>query len=168
MTSRAGYGQALWRWGPVIVWLAAISFASTEAFAASETSRFIGPMLRWIFPGAGSATIEFLHGVIRKLGHVTEFGLLALLWYRAFAWGSPSWSRSAAIRALAATILCAGLDEAHQIFVPTRTGSLADVGIDALGGGGGLGVGWLWSDRQGNILPARRSVVGRPSPSGSE
>jgi VanZ family protein len=153
--SGPGYRQALWRWGPPIVWMAVIGFASTEAFAASETSRFIGPALRWLLPGAGAATIEHLHGVIRKLGHVTEFGLLALLWYRAFGWGSPSWSRSAAVRALAVTLLCGGLDETHQLFVPRRTASLLDIGIDALGGGGILGVGWLRSGWRRNGRSAR-------------
>jgi VanZ family protein len=148
--------------------MAVISFASTETFAASETSRFIGPVLRWLFPGAVPATIELLHGVIRKLGHVAEFGLLALLWYRTFAWGSPGWSRSAAGRALAVTLLCAGLDEAHQIFEPRRTGSLADVGIDTLGGGGVLGIGWLRSGWWRKGRPGRRPLFGRSTPLGTE
>ncbi len=148
--------------------MAVIGLASTDALAAEETSRFIGPLLRWLLPGAGPATIELLHGTIRKLGHVTEFGVLALFWYRAFAWGSPGWSRSAAAGALAATLFCAGLDEAHQLFVPKRTGSLVDVGIDALGGGGVLGIGWLRSGWQRNGPRARSTVPRRPSPSGPE
>lgn len=162
-----GFRQSLWRWGPPVVWMAAISVASTEAFAASETSRFIGPFLRWLLPGAAAETIELLHGAIRKLGHVTEYAALALLWYRAFAWGDPGWSRSATGRALAATLLCAGLDEAHQAFEPTRTGSLADVVIDALGGGGILGIRWLMSGWRRKGQPGRQPLCGRPTLSGS-
>ena len=168
MTSGTGFGQVLWRWAPPIVWMAVIGFGSTDVLAASETSRFVGPILRWLLPGAAPETVEFLHEGIRKLGHVTEFGLLALLWYRAFAWGNPGWSRHAAVRALAATLLCAGLDEAHQAFQPTRGGSLADVGIDVLGGGGALGIGWLRSGWRRKALAARQSLLGRPSTSGLE
>ncbi len=164
MTGNARCRQALWRWGPPIVWLAAIAIGSTEVLAAEETSRFIGPLLHWLFPGAAPERIALLHGLIRKCGHVTEFGVLAFLWYRAFAWNASAWSWPAAGRALAATLVCAGLDEAHQIFEPTRTASLVDVGIDILGGMGVLGARWLGSGRRDRAGAADRAVLGRQIP----
>jgi VanZ family protein len=118
--------------------MAVISLASTETLAASETSRFIGPLLRWLFPGAAPATLEFLHTGIRKFGHLLEFGILALLWYRALAWEVRRWEAKAALRALLLTAAGALLDETHQLFEPSRTGSPADVGWDLMGAGLGL------------------------------
>ena len=124
---------AAWRWGPPLAWMAVISLGSTDAFAASETSRFIGPLLRWLFPDAAPATLEVVHGAIRKLGHVTEFSVLALLWYGALAWKERIWKPRAALAAFGLTVFFAVLDEAHQVFEPSRSGSPIDVGWDGLG-----------------------------------
>jgi hypothetical protein len=51
--------------------MALISLGSTDVLAADETSRFIVPFLRWLLPGAAPATLDLVHGAIRKLGHVT-------------------------------------------------------------------------------------------------
>lgn len=128
----------LWRWGPLILWMAVISGFSTAAFSAEETSRFLIPLLRWLFPGVSPATFELLHLGIRKGMHVAEFSVLALLWYRALGWNGPRWHVRAA---LAAFLLAAGfgvIDEFHQTFVPGRTGALGDVGWDSLGAALGL------------------------------
>jgi VanZ family protein len=113
--------------------MAAISLGSTEALAAAETTRFIGPVLHWLFPDATPATLEILHGAIRKFGHVVEFAILALLWYRALAWAEPGWRPRVALAAFGLAALFAVLDEAHQAFEPSRTGSPIDVGWDSLG-----------------------------------
>jgi len=124
---------AAWRWGPPLAWMAVISLGSTDALAASETSRFIGPLLHWLFPDATPATLEVLHGAIRKLGHTAEFGVLALLWYRALAWAERGWKPRAALAAFGLAVFFAVLDETHQVFEPSRTGSPVDVGWDSLG-----------------------------------
>jgi VanZ family protein len=129
---------ALWRWGPPAVWMAVISLGSTDLLAAPETSRFIGPLLRWLFPAADPATLELVHSAIRKLGHMAEFGLLALLWYRTLTWGGRGWQGWQALRALAYTVGFAVLDEIHQAFELTRTGSPVDVAWDSLGAAAGL------------------------------
>jgi VanZ family protein len=113
--------------------MAVISLGSTDAFAATETSRFIGPLLHWLFPDATPATLEVLHGAIRKLGHVAEFAVLALLWYRALAWAERGWKPRATLAAFGLALLFAVLDEAHQAFEPSRDGSPIDVGWDSLG-----------------------------------
>jgi VanZ family protein len=118
--------------------MAVISAFSTDAFSGSETSRLIGPLLRWLLPGAEPATLESIHGAIRKFGHLAEFGLLALLWYRALAWGRGGWRTGPALWAFLLSVGFAVLDETHQAFEATRTGSLADVGWDGLGAGFGL------------------------------
>lgn len=82
--------------------------------------------------------------VLRKCAHVTEFGLLTLLWTRAVdGWqrggaGRPLallgrwWGRSLAAGVVVA-LVWAAIDEAHQAHVPGRVGTPRDVAIDALG-----------------------------------
>ena len=49
--SPAGAGRSvLWRWGPLVVWMAAISIFSTDAFSAEETGGLLEPVLRWLIP----------------------------------------------------------------------------------------------------------------------
>ena len=62
--------------------------------------------------------------VLRKGAHMTEFGLLTLLWWRALGRPAP---------AAAIAIAYAISDEWHQSFVPTRHGSPVDVLIDTAG-----------------------------------
>ncbi len=99
-------------WAPVVVWAPLI-------FALSAT-----PNLRF----ASDAGLDF---VIRKLGHMGVFGILALLLWRALAettaWRWPwAW-------AFVLTVLYAASDEFHQEFVAGRHPSVVDVGIDAAG-----------------------------------
>ena len=99
-------------WAPVVVWAGLI-------FALSAT-----PNLTFA-PDAG---VDF---VVRKLGHMAVFGILALLLWRALA-TTTNWRRPWAW-GLALAILYAATDELHQAFVETRNPSLVDVGIDAAG-----------------------------------
>ena len=116
-----------------MLWMALISVGSTDVLAADETSRFILPFLRWLLPSAAPATLDILHGAIRKLGHVSEFAVLAVLWYRSLAWAGQVRRRKAALVAFALSLAFAGVDELHQAFVATRTASALDVGWDGLG-----------------------------------
>jgi VanZ family protein len=128
--------------------MALISVGSTDVLAADETSRFILPFLRWLLPGAQPATLDLLHGAIRKLGHVSEFAVLAVLWYRSLALDGRTRRPKAALVAFALTLAFAGLDELHQAFVATRTGSMMDVGWDGLGAlCGVVGSSLLWGGR---------------------
>ncbi len=63
--------------------------------------------------------------VLRKLAHMTVFGTLLLLWWRA---AGPRW-------AVAITLAWAALDEWHQTWVPGRAGTVHDWAIDAAGAG---------------------------------
>ena len=69
--------------------------------------------------------------VVRKLGHMGVFGILALLLWRALT-GTTAWRRPW-VWAFALTILYAASDELHQGFVVARHLSVLDVGIDAAG-----------------------------------
>jgi len=123
----------VWRWAPALLWFLVISGLSTEAFSAEETGTLLLPLLQWLFPGMPGAGLEALHFALRKAGHVTEFAVLVLFWYRALAWGRTGWQGpAAAVSALLAAGFAA-TDETHQAFTATRTASVVDVGWDTLG-----------------------------------
>ena len=107
-------------------------------------SRFLPPLLLMgvIFflsaqPGLNSG-LGVWDLVLRKLAHITEFGLLWFLWWRALGYRSP-------VPAILIALGYAASDELHQSYVPDRTGSPVDWAIDAAGVGlAGLAVA-LWS-----------------------
>lgn len=123
------------RYGPLIVWLAFISIASSDDFSASNTSRIIGPLVLWLFPGTSPERLEIIHSCARKLAHFSEYALLGLLAARAFR-TSPNYTlkRRWFVISLALVVVYALLDEYHQSFVPSRTASIFDSFIDMAGG----------------------------------
>jgi len=122
-------------WLPVILAMVFISWMSTDLFSAKNTSRIIEPIIRFFVPQISRKQMLMAHTVIRKLAHVTEYFVLGALLFRAIRAGSGErrWRRWA-LSALAVVMLYAAADELHQYFVSTRTASLADVGLDTLGG----------------------------------
>jgi VanZ family protein len=67
----------------------------------------------------------------RKLIHMSEYGLLCLLWWRALREVTPR--RAALVLAFSVSLAYAGTDEFHQTFVHGRHGTPVDVAIDAVG-----------------------------------
>ena len=109
-----------------------IFIGSTDLLSAEHTSRFIGPFLRWLVPDISNATVASVQLVVRKCGHLTEYAILAALFYRAFR---QQQLRSGAVFTISLFLaaLYAALDEFHQSFVASRTASAWDVMIDCLG-----------------------------------
>src|ERR1700716_1287813 len=118
------------RWVPVIAWMLLIFAGSTDALSAEQTSRFLVPFLRWLDPQISIVTIAAIHFALRKLGHLTEYAILAALLWRAVRAGSLRQLWKPAVIALVIAGGYAALDEFHQSFVPTRTASGNDVMID--------------------------------------
>ncbi len=122
------------RYAPLILWICVVLFASTTTASMSNTSRIIRPFLQFIFPNAPEETLIIYHGYIRKLAHLTEYGILAFFASRAF-WSSSArflqkyWFSASFIL----VITIASIDEYNQSFNPARTGSVYDVLIDAFG-----------------------------------
>ena len=132
-------------WLPPVAWMAVVLGLSSEAASAEQTSRFLLPFLRWLLPGAAPEQIAALHGLTRIAGHVVEYAILALLWFRAFRRGRGLGPRASAWLALAPSLAWAVVDEWHQSGLRARTGSALDVALDAAGAVGALGVarlGW--------------------------
>ena len=120
-----------WFW--VVAWIAVVQTFSSDSFSATETSRFIGPLLRWLFPEADADSVAAVHFAIRKASHFVEYAILALLALRAFC---TSFDRPLAWLAAASLALALGVavvDEGRQAATEKRTGALSDVALDMSG-----------------------------------
>ena len=123
------------RYLPLVAWLIFISYASSDSFNAGNTSRIIGPLVLWLFPNTTPETLLGIHIITRKAAHFTEYAILAYLAARAFRTSPrPALANRWFIAALALVVAYALLDEYHQTFVPSRTGSVYDSFIDIAGG----------------------------------
>jgi VanZ family protein len=141
-------------WLPLFVWLAVIFSASADAQSTEHTSRFLEPFLRWLNPHISAGALENARWLVRKTAHMTEFGLMAWLTWRALrrpVRNDPRpWAWKPAAATLAIVILYAAADEVHQRFVPNRTPSITDVCIDTAGAVLGLAATQLCYRRRKN------------------
>jgi VanZ family protein len=140
-------------WLPVLLWLLVIFSFSTDAGSSRRTSRFIGPILRWIYPGASDEAVHAIQLGIRKGAHLTEYAILALLVWRAVRRsGGPlerrPWSARHALIAITFAALFAITDEWHQSTIPSRQGQLTDVLIDTTGAVGAMVLAWAIGRRK--------------------
>jgi VanZ family protein len=125
----------LWRYGPPIIWAALIFIGSSDLLSSSHTSSFILRPLHALFPNASEATLAAIHFALRKLGHFTEYAILAWLAARALRTSSQQWLRTRWFWLTLAFVICYALfDEFRQSFVPSRTSSIYDSLIDISGG----------------------------------
>ena len=142
-------------------WLAVAACAtvilvfSGDEFSAANTSRILGPILRWLFPDLSADAMTTLHYAVRKAAHLTEYGVLGFLAFRALRLSLAISIPRAALLGLGIVLLVSSTDELRQSFIASRTGTLRDVGLDLAGGA--LGVTVL-------VLLHRAAGVGPPAP----
>ncbi len=136
-------------WLPAIVWAGLILLASSDWFSAVHTRTILESFFHWLFPTWTPYSVYKAHLVVRKCAHFFEYAVLAILVMRGFAGNvDPSTSlgmtfeeksrapRSIRMTMLGVVLLCAvvaTIDEVHQHFVPSRTGSPYDVLLDTTG-----------------------------------
>jgi len=113
--------------------MAVIMWFSTGDFSAEQTGSLLEPLLRWLLPGLTAPQIAAVHGLVRKSAHVTEYAVLAALWFVALTRERGLSTRRAAWLAFLVAVGWAFLDELHQATEPSRTPSAVDVAIDAAG-----------------------------------
>jgi len=119
-------------------------------------SRYAPPLAVMTLIFALSATPDLSSGLgawdtlLRKLAHVTIFGVLWLTLARAARWRRP-------IAATVVAILYAISDEVHQSFVAGRHGSPVDVAIDAFGVGLAV-LAWIVATRRRHDLTTGRAA----------
>src|SRR5205823_7535644 len=111
-------------------WLAVIVLESTNLGSAEHTSRILYPIFHLLF-GMDLARFAAWHAVLRKTGHFVGYFTLSVLlfrsWRATFPRLSTRWCLQWASVAFLSTSLVAMLDEWHQSFLNSRTGTLRDV-----------------------------------------
>jgi len=123
------------RYAPLVLWIGMILFLSTSQASMSNTSRFIRPLLEFLFPSASEETLILYHGYIRKLAHLTEYAGLAFWAFWAFSNSNlKNLRRLWFVFAFLLVLLIALIDETNQSYLTSRTGSIYDVLLDASGG----------------------------------
>ena len=125
----------LFRYAPLLLWISVIFYLSSSNGAMSNTSRFIRPLLEWLFPLMPEETLQIYHGYIRKFAHFAEYSALAFFASRAF-WSSSIeiFRKYWFIFAFGLVVCIASIDEYNQSFNVLRTSSIYDVLLDASGG----------------------------------
>ena len=138
-------------WLPVLIWMGIIFGGSSDLMSSQRTSRFIGPILRWIVPGISDESVRKVQLIVRKGAHFTEYAVLSALFWRALRKPVPDdprpWSWRQAFVAAGLTCLYAVTDEFHQSFVASRMAAVGDVLLDTCGAVAGL-VGLWWIGRR--------------------
>src|SRR5439155_14094009 len=132
----------LFDYAPPVILMLVIFTTSTEVGSAEHSGRVISHLLVWLGLDRRVTPEQFdaLNHYVRKLGHVMEYALLAVLLHRALA-SSPvpsrtqyaRWAPGRVLLVLGLVVLYAATDEFHQRFVASRTASVWDVLLDRTG-----------------------------------
>ncbi len=118
----------------MVIGILVIATESTEYFGADHTSGPLRFLWEHLFGAVNGGRWDLIHHYIRKTGHFTGYGLVALTWLRALWMSFPRLSfLQNALLALLGTALTASADEIHQTFLPNRTGLARDVVLDCCG-----------------------------------
>src|SRR3989442_11134711 len=110
-----------------------IMLRAPDTGSAAPGGELLLPLLHWLRPWASPGDVAAIHGLVRKGAHLPEYAILAALWYRAFTRGRRLTPPTAGWLAFGISLAWATLDEWHQAFLPSRTSSATDVGIDGAG-----------------------------------
>lgn len=136
-------------WLPALIMMVIIFRFSTangdqsSALSSNLTNRLVNTaaaiMKIELTPEQKLSIEDSIHTPIRKLGHMTEYGLLGIaaafalyIYHKKRGWNLFLWCEGICV-------LYACTDEFHQLFVPERSGQLMDVLIDSIGITLGLG-----------------------------
>lgn len=134
------------RYAPLILWIGLIMFLSSGQASMSNTSRFVRPLLEFLFPDSPEEILIVYHGYIRKLAHVGEYAILAFWAARAFVSSNQNFLRRLwFVFAFVLVFVVASIDETNQSFLASRTGSIYDVMLDVSGGLAMILIFYLWA-----------------------
>jgi VanZ family protein len=109
-----------------------IAVESTNLGSSANTGRILYPILHFLFH-MDIVRFAVWHVFLRKTGHVIGYSILSFLFFRSWRATFPRLSTRMqwATVAWLSTSLVAVLDEWHQSFLPSRTGTVRDVVLDS-------------------------------------
>jgi VanZ family protein len=143
-------------WWPALVWIGLIAFESTDFFSSRNTGSMLYTLLTRLFGQVDFYTFLVFHHYLRKTGHVVGYGMLSLLLlrgWRATLGPVPKLLLRAALLSWLGTVLVAAMDEWHQSYLPSRTGTAHDVALDTVAGVAFLLAAYFWLRRSPEGVP---------------
>jgi len=121
-------------WAMTLAWAALIFHLSTQTFGTDFSQGLLAWTLRLLHVHLSLNTFSVLDLSLRKLAHLVEYGILALLFYGLPGEGSLStWRPGRAAFCILGAAAYSLTDEFHQVFVLGRHASLLDCGFDTMG-----------------------------------
>ncbi len=115
-------------------WAGLIYYLSTQTFGVGFTLWLLHGILRILHIHVSGVTFHYLHYFMRKAAHTSEYAIFCAFLYSSLAPdGTFVWRPRVALMSLSIAAGYSLSDEFHQLFVPGRTGSLVDSGIDTMG-----------------------------------
>jgi VanZ family protein len=148
-------------WLLVALWAALVWWLGTDQFSAGTTSRYLAPLIDWLWPSATVGQRYALLMGIRKVAHPSVYAVLAALAFRAALLSGVSGLARGAAAALALAVSLAGLDELRQTRTRARTGAASDVALDAVGASAALAaLGYLRRRGSGSVGPGAATPRG--------
>ena len=150
-------------WLPPLLWGAGVLAMSGDWGSAKHTLKLMKWLLSWV-PSLSPAQIKLIHFYFRKAGHVLSYGILYVLWFRAFRGSLRYRLRKSFFWALGFCLIVALVDEGRQSLLTSRTGSIRDVALD-LGGAllAGTLTGIFWQSRLRPVLDPETLASNRDS-----
>jgi VanZ family protein len=118
-------------WLAVTACIALILWLGSPRFSLVETSRWLHPLLIYLFPDLTAGQLWKADLLVRKCAHVTEYGALAVITFRALWLSFDTLLMRLAAGAVFTAVAVATIDESRQAFTTVRTGSPRDVLLDA-------------------------------------
>ncbi len=120
-------------WLPALAWTVVVLWASSDTFSAENTGSILEAVVTFLIGGLKPETFQTLHFLVRKSAHLTEYGILGLVWFRAWRGDGEGHQWRWALAGIGIALATAITDEVHQSFVASRTGSARDVLLDLSG-----------------------------------
>ena len=145
-------------WWPAAVWIGIITFESTDYLSAQSTGSMLYDALTRLFGPINLYEFLYWHHYLRKAGHVVGYAMLGLLLLRGFwmTFGDRTeWKRLIPVFAWLGTALVATMDEWHQSYIPSRTGTPWDILLDSTAGLAALALAYIALRRK---TPGRLSL----------
>jgi VanZ family protein len=131
-------------WWPAVAWACVIFTLSTDSFSSEHTANILSPVVRWLFPHLTEDQFNFIHHIIRKSAHFTEYFIFCILIYRGIRGDRKGWRWTWGIAALSVAAGYSIMDEIHQAFVVSRTASPYDSLLDSIGAFFAFAALWIW------------------------
>jgi hypothetical protein len=141
-------------WWPAGVWVGLIALESNDFFSAENTASMLYRWLTRLFGHINYHAFFIFHHYLRKGGHFVGYGVLGLFllrgWRATLDQDRVQLGRTTLLSWLG-TVFVATMDEWHQSYIPSRTGTWRDVVLDSAAGLVFLLGAYLWLRRSRHI-----------------